>query len=178
VTASRFGPYELLDLLGRGGMGEVFRAHDTRRNRTVAVKRLGAGLSDDRAYLARFRRESELVARLREPHVIPIHDFGEIDGHLFIDMRLVEGVDLATLLERGGPLPPDRAVAVLAQVARALDAAHREGLLHRDVKPSNVLIDRSGGDDFVYLIDFGIARHTAGTSLTESGSVLGTAPWT
>jgi serine/threonine protein kinase len=158
-------------------MGEVYRAHDTVRGRTVALKRLPPELVNDRSYAARFRRESELLARLREPHVIPIHDFGEIDGRLFIDMRLVEGIDLETLLQRDGPLAPTRAVAVIEQVAGALDAAHRDGLVHRDVKPSNVLIDDAGGRDFVYLIDFGIARHTDGTKLTASGALVGTATY-
>jgi serine/threonine-protein kinase len=177
VTAERFGPYELTDLVGRGAMGEVYRAHDTVRDRTVALKRLPADLVNDRSYKARFRRESELLARLREPHVIPIHDFGEIDGRLFIDMRLVEGTDLETLLQRDGPLEPARAVAMIEQVAGALDAAHGDGLMHRDVKPSNVLIDDAGGRDFVYLIDFGIARHNEGSKLTASGALVGTAAY-
>jgi serine/threonine kinase PknH len=177
VTSERFGPYELRDLVGRGAMGEVYRAHDTVRQRMVALKRLPADVVRDRSFTARFRRESELVARLREPHVIPIHGVGEIDGRLYIDMRLVEGVDLATLLQRDGPLAPSRAVDVLAQVASALDAAHREGLVHRDVKPSNVLVDGSGGRDFAYLIDFGVARDKDGAKLTASGALVGTAAY-
>jgi serine/threonine-protein kinase len=176
-VTERFGPYELRDLVGRGAMGEVYRAHDTVRGRTVALKRLPADLANDRSYTARFRRESELLARLREPHVIPIHDFGEIDGRLYIDMRLVEGIDLGSLLQRDGPLEPARAVAVIEQVAGALDAAHHDGLVHRDVKPSNVLIDESGGREFVYLIDFGIARHNDGNKLTASGALVGTATY-
>jgi serine/threonine protein kinase len=177
VTSERFGPYELRDIVGRGAMGEVYRAHDTVRDRIVALKRLPADLVKDRSYTARFRRESELLARLREPHVIPIHDFGEIDGRLYIDMRLVEGIDLESLLQRDGPLAPARAVAMLEQVAGALDAAHHDGLVHRDVKPSNVLIDESGGREFVYLIDFGIARHADGSKLTASGALVGTATY-
>ena len=176
--SDQFGPYQLRELIGRGGMGEVFRAFDTRRNRIVALKRLTADLADDADFTSRFRRESELVAQMREPHVIPIHDFGEIEGRLFIDMRLVEGVDLGTVLEREGPMAPARAVDIIGQVARALDAAHRDGLVHRDVKPSNVLIDHEGGDDeFVYLIDFGIARGAGNTNLTASGAVMGTAAY-
>src|SRR5881397_2500433 len=115
-------------------MGEVYRARDTSRQRDVALKMLPPHLASDEAYLARFRRESLLAAQLSDPHIIPIHDFGEIDGRLFIDMRLVEGIDLETLLQRDGPLEPARAVAVIEQVAGALDAAHRDGLVNRDVK--------------------------------------------
>jgi hypothetical protein len=114
-----------------------------------------------------------MAAQLREPHVIPIHDFGEIDGQLFLDMRLVEGVDLAALLVQRGPLPPVRAVNIVSQIACALDAAHAEGLVHRDVKPSNVLISGSQ-EDYIYLVDFGIPRTAVGTSLTGTGATIGT----
>ncbi|GAA2539749.1 serine/threonine-protein kinase [Pseudonocardia hydrocarbonoxydans] len=177
MTQEMFGPYRLEELLGRGGMGEVHRAHDTVRGRTVALKRLLPGLGEDRDFRERFRRESQLVARLREGHVIPIHDFGEIDGRLYIDMRLVEGTDLGTVLARSGPLPPDRAVRVLGQVARALDAAHADGLVHRDVKPSNVLLsDGLPDDDYAYLVDFGIVGsvESNGNRLTATGTAIGT----
>jgi serine/threonine-protein kinase len=169
----QFGPYRLEALIGRGGMGEVHRAFDTRRNRHVALKRLPPELASDTQFQLRFRRESELAARLAEPHVIPIHDFGEIDGRLYIDMRLVSGVDLNDLLHDSGPLSPARAVAVVAQVASALDAAHAEGLVHRDIKPSNVLVTPG---DFAYLVDFGVAREVEGeqTALTTTGSTVGT----
>src|SRR5215471_3838622 len=141
MAAERFGPYRLDELVGRGGMGEVYRAYDTAKDRTVALKRLPRHLADDRGFKSQFRRESQIVARLREPHIIPIHDFGEIDGQLFIDMRLVEGVDLTTLIsESGGSLAPDLAVNVISQVAAALASAHDAGLMHRDIKPSNVLV--------------------------------------
>ncbi|NUT51356.1 MAG: serine/threonine protein kinase, partial [Saccharothrix sp.] len=167
-----FGPYRVGELLGRGGMGEVHRAYDTAHDRVVALKRLSAVHNDDEEFRARFRRESRIAARLREPHVIPIHAYGEIDGRLYLDMRLVEGRDLAELVA-GGPLDPARAVRIIAQVAGALDAAHADGLVHRDVKPSNILVTP---DDFVYLVDFGIARSVlpAGTHLTASGAVIGT----
>ncbi|MGH3916785.1 MAG: protein kinase domain-containing protein [Pseudonocardiaceae bacterium] len=170
-----FGGYVLETVIGRGGMGEVYRAFDTGRNRVVALKRLLPHLVADAEVQARFRRESQMVARLREPHIIPIHDFGEIDGRLFIDMRLVEGANLATLLAEQGPLPPIRAVNIVAQVASALDAAHAEGLVHRDVKPSNVLI-ASGKheEDYIYLTDFGIAHAAATTRLTGNGTAVGT----
>lgn len=158
--------------------GGVYRAHDTRRQRTVALKRLPAGSADEPSLRARFRRESELASRLRDPHVVPIHDFGEIDDRLFIDMRLVEGTDLADLIARNGRLRPDRAVALVGQLASALDAAHVAGLVHRDVKPSNVLVTAGpDGADFAYLIDFGIARplrDDGAAALTGTGLAVGT----
>ncbi|MEJ2862105.1 serine/threonine-protein kinase [Actinomycetospora flava] len=170
--AETFGPYRLEERIGRGGMGEVFRAFDTSRERTVAVKRLHAGLGDDAEYTERFRRESRTVARLSSPHVIPIHDFGTIDGRLYIDMRLVSGDDLAAVIERHGRLGPARAVEIVRQVADALDTAHEDGLVHRDVKPSNVLIAEQRDRDFVYLVDFGIVRAVGGAA--DSGALTGT----
>ena len=169
----RIGGYELLGLIGRGGMGEVWRAHDAARGRDVALKLLPATLSGNPEYQRRFRRESQLVARLREPHLIPIHDHGEIDGRLFLDMRLVEGRSLHEVLRDEGPLPARRTVALLGQVADALDAAHADGLVHRDVKPSNVLVTPN---DFVYVVDFGLAFavDTPRTKLTMTGVTLGT----
>lgn len=179
VAEERFGPYRLLGLIGRGGMGEVYRAVDTVKGREVAVKRLPAPLAADQEFQRRFRRESELAARLRNPHVIPIHDYGEIDGRLFLEMLLVDGGDLGNRLAEDGPLPPLHAVGVIGQVAEALDAAHAVGMVHRDIKPSNVLIAQSGGvsngAELVYLGDFGIARAMAGaTSLTVTGATVGT----
>ncbi len=172
-----FGPYEIVAPLGRGGMGEVHRARDTVRGRTVALKRLHQALAADDAFRERFRRESRLAARLSSPHVIPVHDWGEIDGRLYIDMRLAEGADLAALLRTTGPLPPARAVDLLRQIAAALDSAHAAGLVHRDVKPSNVLVTDERGHDFAYLVDFGIVRALddgGGTSLTGTGAAIGT----
>ena len=169
----QFGPYELHELIGVGGMGEVHRALDTRRDRWVALKLLPLALGRDEEYLTRFRRESLLAARLRDPHVVPIHDFGEIDGRLFLDMRLVDGEDLGALLAREGPQPPGRAVHLVSQLAEALDDAHAQGLVHRDVKPSNALVTRN---DFLYVVDFGIARPMGATrtSLTLTGVTVGT----
>lgn len=174
AATAEFGPYRLQGVLGRGGMGEVYRAYDTRRDRVVALKLLSGHLAGDPGFTARFRRESQVAARLRDPHVVPIHDFGEIDGRLFIDMRLVDGTDLGALLARTGRLEPGRAVRLVAQVATALDAAHRDGLVHRDVKPSNVLLTT---DDHAYLTDFGIAHSADATALTGSGATLGTAQY-
>ncbi|WP_018332173.1 serine/threonine-protein kinase [Actinomycetospora chiangmaiensis] len=170
---TRFGQYEVGELIGQGGMGEVHRAYDTRRNRDVALKLLPESTSKDPIYQRRFRQESDAVARLREPHVVPIHDYGEIDGRLYIDMRLVDGQCLARLIADEGPLEPERAVALIGQVAEALDAAHAEGLVHRDVKPSNILVTPTG---FAYVVDFGLA-HAAGHTrswATVSGATLGT----
>ena len=176
---SMFGPYRLQELIGRGGMGEIYRAYDTSRGRVVALKRLPAALAADPVFQARFRSEAALAARLHEPHVIPIHDFGEIDGQLYIDMRLVDGPDLATVLDCG-PLPPRRVVDIVTQVAAALDAAHAAGLVHRDIKPANILITGpepgGAGGDFVYVADFGIARAVDGSasgSLTSTGTMVG-----
>lgn len=177
MAARQFGLYELEELLGRGGMGEVHRAVDTRKSRTVALKLLPSEMAGDAELKARFRREAEVAARLNDPHVIPIHDYGELHGHLFLDMRLVEGVDLGAVLKTEGALPASRAVSILGQVADALDAAHDDGLVHRDVKPSNILLTtpRRGTDDFAYLIDFGIAAGSMfGTRLTSTGMAIGT----
>ena len=169
----QFGQYRIEGIIGSGGMGEVYRAYDTRRDREVALKLLPTALSDDPEYQRRFQRESYAVARLREPHVIPIHDYGEIDGRLFIDMRLVDGPNLGALIERGGPLSPERAVGLVSQIAEALDAAHADGVVHRDVKPSNVLVT---ANDFVYVVDFGIAHAVGHTrsKLTMTGATIGT----
>ena len=178
MQAEWFGPYRLEELIGRGGMGEVFRATDTARKRVVALKRLPASLAADPSYQRRFRSESEIAAQLRSAHVIPIHDYGEIDGQLYIDMRLVNGEDVADRLTRCGPMSPQTAVDVIRQTASALDAAHAMNLIHRDVKPSNILLspeDGRDGHDFVYLVDFGIARAADRVGeLTGTGGVMGT----
>ena len=124
-TNEKFGPYTLISPLGEGGMGEVWKARDTRLDRTVALKILPEELSRDEGFRTRFQRESRAAAMLEEPHVIPIHDWGEIDGNLYIDMRLVRGQDLHELLQRG-PLEPERAVGIIRQIGAALDAAHAE----------------------------------------------------
>jgi YVTN family beta-propeller protein len=168
-----FGQYRIKGLIGSGGMGEIYRAYDTRRDREVALKLLPTALSGDPEFLRRFQRESYAVARLREPHVIPIHDYGEIDDRLFIDMRLIDGPNLGSLIAEGGPMTAERAVNLVSQVAEALDAAHADGVVHRDVEPSNILVTPN---EFVYVVDFGIA-HPVGHSrsrLTMIGATLGT----
>ena len=180
MPQTMLGPYRLDALLGRGGMGEVYRAYDTEQDRRVALKILPASLSQDPLYRGRFRREARLASALTDPHVVPIHRYGEIDGQLFLDMRLVDGEDLGEVLRRNRRLPPEDAVRLIEQVASALDAAHREGLVHRDVKPSNVFLTRPGTPEaprFAYLGDFGLARNLVGTAsavLTVAGHAVGT----
>ncbi len=171
MEGTPFGQYQLLEELGSGGMGEVWRAYDTVTDRIVAIKVLPKHLAQDEDFVRRFRREAQAAAKLNNPHVIPIHTHGEIDGRLFVDMRLIEGRDLQTVLAEDGPLDSARAVRIIGQVAKALNAAHKVGLVHRDVKPSNILLDE---DDFAYLIDFGIARTADETRLTQTGGVIGT----
>jgi serine/threonine protein kinase len=168
-VGTTFGKYTITGILGKGGMGEVYEARDNEIGRTVALKIIKSEYANDRAYRLRFERESHAAATLQEPHVIPIHGFGEIDGSLFIDMRLVRGNDLQTLLEKS-PLDPSRAVAIISQIAAALDAAHAEGLIHRDVKPQNVIVTHA---DFAYLVDFGIAESVGETRLTAVGAKIG-----
>ena len=166
-----FGPYYLKRLLGRGGMGEVYEAEHTVKKFTVALKLMSQAVSQDPVFRKRMEREALITARLLEPHVVPIHDYGEIDGQLFVEMRLIEGTDLATILEDHGALPPARAVAIIHQIASALDAAHAAGVTHRDVKPPNILVTR---DDFAYLVDFGIASARTDEKLTQLGTAVGT----
>jgi serine/threonine-protein kinase len=151
-------------------MGEVWRAYDTTMDRVVVLKVLAPNFADDEAFKARFHREARSAARLNSPHVIPIHDYGEIDGRLYVTMGLIEGRDLQTVLA-DGPLPPARAVRIVEQVATALHAAHEIGLVHCDVKPSNILLDK---DDYAYLINFGIARAAGETGPTTTGAAIGT----
>ena len=151
-------------------MGEVWRAHDTTIDRVVAIKMLLPHYAKDPDYEKRFRREARAAARLDDPHIVPIYDVGEIDGRLYVSMRLINGVNLQTLLD-AGPLEPTRAVAITEQIATALHHAHQAGLVHRDVKPSNILL---ADNDFAYLIDFGIARATGDTALTSANTTVGT----
>lgn len=155
VLGSDFVGYRIEELIGRGGMGVVYRAYDLRLKRAVALKLVAPMLARDDRFRERFARESELVMSLEHPNVVPIYDAGDVDGQVYLAMRLVDGTDLRTLLRAEGALDPPRAVALCAQIAAALDAAHSRGLVHRDVKPSNVLLDRT---EHVYLADFGLTR--------------------
>jgi len=166
---SQFGKYRIVSLLGKGGMGEVYEAYDSEKNRTVALKILSEQHAYDEQFRARFLRESHAAAIIQEPHVVPIHDWGEIDGNLYIDMRLIQGTTLHDLI-KNGPLDPTRAVAVIEQVAAALDAAHGDKLLHRDIKPQNIIVTPA---DFAYLVDFGIAEIQGDTRLTMAGTQIG-----
>lgn len=170
-AGSQFGPYRLIRLLGSGGNGEVYEAEDTAINRRVALKLLNSTYSQDPVFRERLFREARTAGRLREPHVLPIHSCGEIDGQIYIDMRLVRGEDLATVLKREHTLEPRRAVAIVRQIAAALDAAHAQHIVHRDVKPANILLT---GADFASLVDFGLANAAGDARLTQPGSAAGT----
>src|SRR5215218_7845522 len=154
-TGTDFVGYRLEHLIGEGGMGVVYRAYDRRMKRTVALKFVAPRLALDRRFREQFLREIELAAAFEHPNAVPIHDAGDVDGRLYLAMRFVEGSDLSTLLRSEAPLDPRRAIGICGQVARALDAAHAIGLVHRDVKPSNVLLDAG---EHVYLADFGLTR--------------------
>ncbi len=173
IDPETFGHYQIQGLLGRGGMGRVYRAYAPSTHRVVALKVLPPHLAEDADFQKRFRREARIAAGLNDPHVIPIHGYGEIDGRLYVDMRLIEGRDLGEYIaENGGRLSPERTVAVIEQVAAALDTAYAAGLVHRDIKPKNILVTTAR--DFVYLIDFGLARSMTDTALTQTGATMGT----
>ena len=166
--------YRIEAVLGRGGMGVVYQALDRRLERKVALKLLLPELAEDESFRQRFLRESQLAASLDHPNVVPIYDAGQVDQQLYIAMRFVDGTDLKELLRRKGPLEPERALAIAAQVADALDVAHERGLVHRDVKASNVLIAVQNDREHCYLADFGLAVSAARGGLTGSGPLLGT----
>jgi serine/threonine protein kinase len=175
VAGSRIAGYELEEQIGSGGMAVVFRAHDERLQRQVAMKILAPALAADEDFRRRFIRESRAAAAVDDPHIIPVFEAGEAEGILFITMRYVPGGDVRSLLRRVGPLSPARAMAIISPVASALDAAHAVGLVHRDVKPANILVDaRPGRPDHVYLSDFGLSKGVSSTGPTMSGHFLGT----
>jgi hypothetical protein len=166
----RLAGYAVEELIGRGGMGEVYRARDERLERFVALKILSPRFADDDEFRERLLRESRLAASLDHPNVVPVYDAGEADGQLYLAMRYVGGTDLKAQLRRIGVLEPAQAVEIARQVADALDAAHAKGLVHRDVKPSNVLIDERG---HCYLADFGLTRSVSERGPTD-GHLIGT----
>src|SRR6266571_6472624 len=166
-----FAGYRVEELIGRGGMGAVYRAEDTRLDRKVALKLLIPDLAEDERFRERFLRESRLAAAIDHPNIVPVHQAGEIDGVLFIAMRYVEGVDIGRLLAEEKVLEPARVALIVEQVAKALDVAHARGLVHRDVKPGNILVF----GDHCYLADFGLTKQTSSISgLTGTGQLIGT----
>jgi eukaryotic-like serine/threonine-protein kinase len=188
LTGARLGPYEVLELVGAGGMGEVYRARDTRLDRTVALKLLPATLAADPSRRARFDREARAISALSHPHICTLHDIGDQDGQAYLVMEFVEGETLRQRLKRG-PLPVAQALEVATQIAEALEAAHRHGIIHRDLKPDNVMLTKTGAK----LLDFGLARLTGhgdqpiveeltaaptdSAPLTGPGTILGTVPY-
>jgi tRNA A-37 threonylcarbamoyl transferase component Bud32/streptogramin lyase len=171
--------YRLESVLGRGGMGVVYLAQDLRLKRRVALKLIAPELAADLHFRERFLRESELAASLDHSHVVPVYGAGETDGQLWMAMRYVQGIDLRTLLVSEGPLEPRRALELVSQVAEALDAAHAVGLVHRDVKPANVLVTEEGGGEHCYLADFGLARSGAAeANPSEAPHLSGTVDYT
>jgi len=158
---------------GRGGMGVVYKAHQLSLDRTVAMKIVNPELADDPEFRERFRREARIAASLDHPHVVPVYHAGEDDGNVYLTMRFVEGTDLASMIASRGRVEPRDAVEMVAQIADALDAAHARGLVHRDVKPANILITRPGGRWHTYLTDFGISKDGRDAGMTKSGFVVG-----
>jgi serine/threonine-protein kinase len=177
-TGAELVGYRIEKRLGQGGMGIVYRAEHLELGRKVALKVLSPELAGSKVFRERFIRESRLAASLDHPNVIPIYEAGERDGQLYIAMRFVAGDDLGAILAREGRLEPDRALALLSQVAGALDAAHRKGLVHRDVKPGNILVapgDGEDADEHCYLCDFGLTkRRGSERELTDAGQFVGT----
>src|SRR3954447_23246444 len=171
-SSAKFAGYRVEGIAGRGGMGVVYKATQLGLDRPVALKVVAAGLLGDPRIRERFLRESRAAAAIEHPNVIPIHDYGECHGRAYIAMRFVDGDDLRERVTATGPLAPEHAAAIVAHVADALDAAHDAGLVHRDVKPANILL---GDHDQVYLSDFGLASHALSEGgLTSPGGWVGT----
>ena len=187
----RLGPYEILAPLGAGGMGEIYRARDTRLDRTVAIKVLPPDLAKDAQFRARFDREARAISQLSHPHICTLYDVGEEGGIAFLVMELLQGQTLAERIRKGA-LPLDEALKIAVEIADALSAAHRLGIVHRDLKPGNIMLTKTGGGSagspLAKLLDFGLAKAaapavvigagadslTASTHLTGKGSILGT----
>jgi serine/threonine protein kinase len=170
--------YRIVSRLGRGGMSVVYLAEDARLGRQVALKLMAEDFGEDPTFRERFIRESRVAASLEHPNIVPIYEAGEDDGLLYLAMRHIPGGDLGVLMKKEGALTPDRVLPILAQVSRALDAAHDKGLVHRDVKPGNVLLDVSSEPIHAYLSDFGITKKLGTGSLTRTGAFVGTVDYT
>ena len=188
---SRLGPYEILASAGTGGMGEVYRARDTRLDRIVAVKVLPEGLAAEPQFRERFDREARAISALEHPHICALYDVGQQDGTAFLVMQYLEGETLADRLTKGA-LPLDQALTIAIQIASALDHAHRAGIVHRDLKPGNIMLTKAGpgrpGSPQAKLLDFGLAKANAPAvggaglsmlpttppNLTAQGTILGT----
>ncbi|MFF6954264.1 serine/threonine-protein kinase [Streptomyces iakyrus] len=178
LIGQQIAGYRIEEEIGRGGMAVVYRARDLRLERTVALKLLAPELARNDTFRRRFTHESRAAAAIDHPHIVPVFEAGETDGVLYIAMRYVAGSDLRHVLDRDGPMPPVTAVRVAAQVASALDAAHDHGLVHRDVKPGNILVSRGTDSDHpehVYLTDFGLTKKSLSlTGFTTVGQFVGT----
>ena len=165
-AGTQLGPYEILSPLGAGGMGEVYKARDTRLDRTVAIKVLLAHVADDPDLRQRFEREAKTISSLNHPHICTLHDIGQQDGIDYLVMEYLEGETLAARLTKG-PLPTDQVLRYATEIADALDKAHRKGITHRDLKPGNIMITKAG----TKLLDFGLAKlrdpKTAGLSVSQ-----------
>jgi DNA-binding NarL/FixJ family response regulator len=178
TVGSTFAGHRIDAIAGRGGMGVVYRATDLTLERPVALKLLTPSVARDPVFRARFERECRLAAALDHPNIVPIFHAGTERGALYLTMRYIEGTDLRSLLDEQGRLEPSRAVGIVAQIADALTEAHRHGLVHRDVKPGNILIATRDGDEHAFLTDFGITMdRVATTSLTKTGFAVGTADY-
>ena len=175
TSGSQFGGYRIESFVARGGMGVVYKATQLALDRAVALKLVAPELAHDEGFRERFKREAQLAASLDHPNILPIYEAGEIDGQLFLAMRFVLGTDMDTLIEREQVLSPERATAIVAQVAGALDAAHSRGLVHRDVKPGNILVAEEYGEEHAYLTDFGLTKSSSTAAhLTRTGYMVGT----
>src|SRR6266508_4300016 len=171
-VGSELAGYRVIHMLARGGMGLIYEAEHQLLGRKAALKTLAPDLAQDGDFRERFIRESQMFAAIDHPNIIPIYDAGEVDGIVYIAMRFVEGQDLAQLIEGEGHLGASRVISILEQVGSALDAAHANDLVHRDVKPGNVMIEEATGR--IYLTDFGIAKRTRSPGITKTGFFLGT----
>src|SRR5713101_6414840 len=166
APGARLGPYEIVSLVGAGGMGEVYKARDTRLDRTVAIKILSSSLATDHRFRDRFDREARTISQLDHPHICALYDVGEQNGTGFLVMQYLEGETLADRLTKGA-VPLDQAFTIAIQIADALDKAHRAGIIHRDLKPGNIFLTKSGAK----LLDFGLAK-ASGPAIAGAGSAL------